>query len=897
MGDRRVVKKILCVLVIGLFTFVSFSLDVKADSLLHRRGKSIWPDLGYTLNEHYLGGKAAYCIQWNYGTLDNVMYTSFSDPAITERNKFIAGKIIQDINADGSLTSDQKYVYIDRALNTLFKITGYRDFSSHSNIVAYINNATKYVDEVETLCTGNNTSGCFNYEKFTLSYSGNTMNQIGTSDDFISNKITLTGLLSSYGGTSTSYTISLSSSNSDVSICKNSNGTGCEGKSVTLTNPTSDYSFYVKVSNASPSSTVSVTAKGSNSSTYPYAKPYRYTIWYQALVLPTEKSVSRSLSRSTTLHIPDVTKYSITATKTDEYGDNLTGASFRVYRADSSGKEIKELAKNSSGSATLSYTETEFTTNSEWFDYQYCLVETSSPIGYIYGTKEKEPLCVTPNKNKTSVCYDSTGNDTGDKELCEIHSVDCSSDLGVYDEATNKCLLTNNKMESEGGLIVKEVKDANVKDNHSCEGDYTYNNTSMMCELLVTEEVLEDGTCNEGFTLNSEDNICEKKDVKEAINNPTYYCDEGYYHENDADSGKTFCVKFSCGEEGYVYSSEEKVCKKASEPNVCKRISDGTKVDLSYCNINSQEYTLVTTGNNSINFVKSNSKNFVTISKTDVTGENEISGAKMKICSTKPDKNLDCELAYVTQKGKCTSEEEKTGLCKNNSDGTMNIYMQWVSDIAPRTFRGLKTGVNYYLVETIAPLGYAISSYVPFMVSEDGSVTSGDRVVENNRIIIENDLTKIVISKQDIATSKELPGATLKLCLAAIDEDGKAITIVDEAGNCTIPVLADGSEAIWESSDKPKELVGLPAASYYLVETITPDDYDVAEKIFFTLNQDGSITDINGKSIKDNKIVMYDKKLKSPPTGTTILIAVLAGVLALGGGTLYYFKKIKPKRG
>lgn len=896
MNTLKKINKLLFILIISLIMFIVTSPEVKADSLLHTKGGQIWPDQGYYLSRHFLGGEPAYCIQWDYGSPGNVMYNPYSPSAITERKKFISGKIIEDINATTSLTSDEKIVYINRALNTLLGLPGSRDFSYKPEIMNYINNATKYVDTVETLCTGNNTPNCFNYEKFTLNYN-NTMNQIGTSSDFISNKITLTGLLSSYGGTGTKYTISISSSNnSNISICSNSNGTGCTGTSVTLNNPTDSYSFYVKVTGATPSSVINISAKGENSATYPYAEAYIYSEWYQALMMLREKTVTRSISRSGTLHIPDVTKYTITATKTDEYGDNLTGASFRVYRADSSGKEIKELAKNSNGSATLSYTETEFATSNEWFNYQYCLVETSSPLGYIYGAKEREPLCVKPESTKTSICYDTNGKNTGDTELCQTHAKYCSSDIGTLDEASGKCIITNSKTEVDGGLIVKEIKEPNVKDNHSCEGEFTYNNTSGLCELLVSEEPKEDNTCEEGFTLNTENNKCEKKETKEATNNPTYTCDEGYSHEKDEED-KTICSRYTCSDETYSYSSEEKVCKKVSDPNKCKRVSDNKEVDMLYCNINSQEYTLVTTSNNSINFVKTNSKNSVTISKTDITGENEISGAKMKICTTKPNDNLDCELAYVTQKGKCSSDSEKKGLCKNNSDGTMNIYMQWISDIAPRTWRGLKTDTNYYLVETVAPLGYSISSYISFKVSKEGTVTVGDKVVEDNKIIVENTLTKITISKQDIATSKELPGATLKLCLAAYDDKGKVHTIVDEEGNCTIPVLEDGSEAIWESSNTPKELVGLPAATYYLIETITPDDYDIAEKILFTLNQDGTITDEKGKEIKDNKIVMYDKKLTPPPTGAAIIVIAVLGLAGLAGGTVYYLKKVKPKRG
>ncbi len=892
MNSQKKIKKSFNTLMVGLLSFIIIFIVASADSLVHTKGDNIFYSSTNYISKHYLGGEDAYCIQWTYNTIDGAVYSPFEDSAITERRRFIAGKIIEDVN-NSSESEDNKIVLIDKCLNTLFGLSGSRNFSGETAVANYINNATKYVDNTEKLCTGNNTSGCFNSEKFTLNYSGNTMNQIENGSNFISNKITLTGLLSSYGGTGTSYTIKVSSSkNSNVEICQNSNGTNCSGTSVTITNPTSDHSFYVKVTGATPSSTISISATGSNVAVYPYASAYAHTSSYQALMLEDEKEVSRTLSRSATLYIPDVTKYTITATKTDEYGDNLTGASFRVYRADSSGKEIEELVKNSNGSATLSYTETEFTTSDEWYNYLYCLVETASPSGYIYGTSEKEPLCVAPVKNTTSICYNALGENTKDVEYCNTHTLECSTTQGKLSESSGKCIITSDKSTDNGGLIVIETTEATINDDHSCDGDYTYNKSTNLCEIVLTTDPSEDNTCTEeGYTFNEESGKCEKKDTKEAINEPTYSCDIERYSLEKDENGDNICVKYSCSDSNYTYVSEEKICKSTSDPTVCKRVSDNITVDSKYCSINSQEYTLVTTNSNSINFVKTNSKNSVSISKTDVTGENELSGAKMKICSTKPDSNFNCEIAYVVQKGSCSTE--KAGVCTNNSDGTMNVYMQWVSDIAPRTWKGLNTDVNYYLVETIAPLGYSVSSYVQFSISKDGTVASENKVVENNHIIVKNDLTTITISKQDIATSKELPGATLKLCLVGFDEEGDLQTIVDEEGNCSIPILADGSEATWISTDTPKELTGLPAGTYYLIETITPDDYDVAEKILFTLNQDGTVTDSNGKNILNNKIIMYDKKITSPPTGSKIAIVVVLGIIGLGVGTYFYFKKTK----
>lgn len=80
---------------------------------------------------------------------------------------------------------------------------------------------------------------------------------------------------------------------------------------------------------------------------------------------------------------------------------------------------------------------------------------------------------------------------------------------------------------------------------------------------------------------------------------------------------------------------------------------------------------------------------------------------------------------------------------------------------------------------------------------------------------------KVQISKQDVTTSNELPGAHL--------------VVKNEYGNI---------EAKWTSTDKPYELT-LNPGKYILTETIAPDGYELSsEKITFTVKGDGSTTQV-----------------------------------------------------
>ena len=139
---------------------------------------------------------------------------------------------------------------------------------------------------------------------------------------------------------------------------------------------------------------------------------------------------------------------------------------------------------------------------------------------------------------------------------------------------------------------------------------------------------------------------------------------------------------------------------------------------------------------------------------------------------------------------------------------------------------------EYIVCEIEAPTGYILSdeSY-PVTISEDGEVIEIKAV---------NKSTKVRISKQDITTGEELPGATLQI----IDEDGNVATE-------------------WVSTDEAHFIEGklIAGKEYTLRETIAPDGYEIASEIKFTVNTDGSVTEV----------VMYDEHtpdLEIPPTVT-----------------------------
>ena len=178
-----------------------------------------------------------------------------------------------------------------------------------------------------------------------------------------------------------------------------------------------------------------------------------------------------------------------------------------------------------------------------------------------------------------------------------------------------------------------------------------------------------------------------------------------------------------------------------------------------------------------------------------------------------------------------------------NADG--ETVDKWTSDDTNHVVSKLGAG-EYVLKEIAAPDGYVIATDIKFSIDVYGNVTvenvDSTAVSDNGYPLITmvDDTTKVQISKQDITTGEELPGATLQI----IDENGN---VVEE----------------WVSTNEPHMIEGklIAGKEYTLKEIIAPEGYEITNEIKFTVNADGTVTEV----------VMYDEHtpdLETPPTVT-----------------------------
>lgn len=124
---------------------------------------------------------------------------------------------------------------------------------------------------------------------------------------------------------------------------------------------------------------------------------------------------------------------------------------------------------------------------------------------------------------------------------------------------------------------------------------------------------------------------------------------------------------------------------------------------------------------------------------------------------------------------------------------------------------------DYYLVELEAPAGYVTAEPLAFHVSNNVKdiTINGEqkRVDERDQTLTMMDRKlSVKISKQDITTGKELPGAKLQIT----DKDG---TVIDE----------------WISTKEEHVVTNIKPGRYTLTEIIAPDDYTLADSIEFEI--------------------------------------------------------------
>lgn len=132
----------------------------------------------------------------------------------------------------------------------------------------------------------------------------------------------------------------------------------------------------------------------------------------------------------------------------------------------------------------------------------------------------------------------------------------------------------------------------------------------------------------------------------------------------------------------------------------------------------------------------------------------------------------------------------------------------------------------YRLEEVSTPAGYLPSdSILSVTVDATGRISGSS----SHAIQIENDYTKVELSKRDITDESEIPGASLML----IDSKGALVES-------------------WVSGETPHRIDRLAPGTYTLIEEMTPHEYDHATAVTFTVQPTGEV----------QQVTMYDEPIE-----------------------------------
>ena len=249
----------------------------------------------------------------------------------------------------------------------------------------------------------------------------------------------------------------------------------------------------------------------------------------------------------------------------------------------------------------------------------------------------------------------------------------------------------------------------------------------------------------------------------------------------------------------------------------------------------------------------------IVVSKLDLTGENEIAGAHLQIQDADGnvvDEWISGEETQVETEDQNTSTASSGVNTEEGSSESKGIAA-WIGE----TVFGITSGTEatyqhkvklpsgtYTLVETKPADGYVTADPIDFTVVQTSATDFDAQTVQ-----MFDDVTKVEISKQDVNTEKELPGAKLQIK----DSEDK---VVEE----------------WTSTSEAHYIEMLPIGKYTLVETSAPNGYEVSDPVSFEIKDTGEV----------QHVTMYDapspQGTSTPQTGDAFpaaQAAVVAGAI------------------
>ena len=220
----------------------------------------------------------------------------------------------------------------------------------------------------------------------------------------------------------------------------------------------------------------------------------------------------------------------------------------------------------------------------------------------------------------------------------------------------------------------------------------------------------------------------------------------------------------------------------------------------------------------------SNDTTLVEFSKTDVTGDKELKGAKLSVL-----------------------------------DNENNVIDEWTSTKEPHQVKGLEEGKTYILKETTAPYGYEITEEIKFVVTTEKDT---QKIEMKDMPILKN----VKVIKVDSETKETIKDKFI----FGIYEDPECTKLIKE-----VKSNKEDGTALFEE---------LRYGTYYIKEIKAPKDYELSSRIAkVEINDKGLFVDDEQVEETDSTIefTFENKKIEVPKTGDESRIKLFAGAVIL----------------
>ena len=392
-----------------------------------------------------------------------------------------------------------------------------------------------------------------------------------------------------------------------------------------------------------------------------------------------------------------------------------------------------------------------------------------------------------------------------------------------------------------------------VAQNYNCGSSYQSLTPNETYSMYLYDETTKKASALRAKVNNCSITVNKKTDNGSALKGAKFklYSDSGCTQEIDsATSDKSGVIKFSGLSAGTYYVKE---IQAPTGYNIDSNPVKSIVVTEDSPDVCTQNFT-------TDNFVNTKQTGKLKVLKLDDKG-NPVVGAKIRIFTiAENSKQFDNAENLQEDMAEYDFINDSTYEFNYIKDSNGNDF--FITTENPIQVSNLTIGETYYVYEESVPENsdYSIKKGADYV-----EITGTDEVT----ITLENIHSNFKISKQDITSKKELPGAEIQIL------DSRGIEVEK-----------------WTSTTTPHEIKGLEDGEYTLVEITAPKAYKKAESIKFTI-ENGKL-----KDDADNTLVMYDDivKVVVPDTlSARNILIVIAGITIVGIGLGMFLYGVKRK--